>query len=355
MTAKRELIINIGITILLIGFLVFCLMCSPARCDDVDAARQRLQAIEAERIQAAEVASAKASQAIAEQAASVAAGVTPEAIIEPTPDPISARKAPTISFSAVASEVRAARLPRAVMVCGQGCSPCLRMERENADLIGGPDMPIQIVKNWLANDLDEWGIAPSMQLGTPYVFVIGADGKVHGLTSAGLGCVLRGYQSREVLLAYLQHPDHKVDITPTTQPPVVATVADGDASPSTIAAVLSEHLIRASGQQVQTDVVGGLFDFDFDVPDNLRDLAAKLLTLQRYEFPSAGITLDWSGPSRSFVVTSSALNITPGMRVTVNKWRIKYSVSLDGITYTPDLSTVTLLLTGAPDLTVHLR
>ena len=84
-------------------------------------------------------------------------------------------------------------------------------------------------------------------------------------------------------------------------------------------------------------------------------MASKLLTAQKIEFPTAGITLDWTGPTRTFSVSGDAMNISPPVKVTLNKWLIRYSCALDGVSYTSDLSTVTMLLSGAPDLTVRLR
>tara|TARA_R110000868_G_scaffold119539_3_gene317417 strand:+ start:59 stop:754 length:696 start_codon:yes stop_codon:yes gene_type:complete len=230
------------------------------------------------------------------------------------------------------------------------------MEKENADLIGGPEAPIELVRNWLANDLEALGINPGMQLGTPYVFVIGKDGKVHGLTSGGLSCVLRGYTSKDALIAYLTYSDHGVSLEPSASPEVVASVEGAEASPSDFAAVLSAHLLQASGLQ-QTDEeypYGGLFDFSVDAPEAWKAIGVKVLTAQRIDFAAAGISVDWSGPSRSFALSKDRLAISPPVKVSLKKWKISYSAALDGIEFKPDLSSVTFLLTGAPDLTVRL-
>jgi hypothetical protein len=91
-------------------------------------------------------------------------------------------------------------------------------------------------------------------------------------------------------------------------------------------------------------------------------MAAKLLTAQRITFESAGITLDWTGPKRTFVIGGGRsqtepqqMQISPPVKVTLSKWMIRYSCSLDGVSYTPDLTRMTMLLSGAPDLTIHLR
>jgi len=331
------------ITALLVG--------SSCRGDEVESARQRLRQIAAEKQQAGEVAAAKAAQenaAVAEQFA---------ASLDPVPDPISAQAAPTISFAhAVGAIGNAERLPRAVLVVSQYCSPCQRIEKECADLIGGSTAPIQIVHNWLANDLDEWGVTPGMQQGTPYLFVLGKDGKVHGLTPGGLGCRLMGYQSREAILSYLAQPDHAVSIVARDEPPVIATVEGAAASPDTFAAVLAAHLAESSGQQKdQEHAYGGLFDFTVDVPEAWKTIGVKLLTAQKIKFASAGVTVDWTGTPRTFNVSKSSITITPAVKVTLKKWFISYTAALDGVQFSADLSTVTVLLTGAPDLTIQLK
>ncbi len=298
--------------------------------DEIEAARQRLRRIESEH-----------------KAAEVPA---------PVPDPISARRMPEIRFE-ISSSAAAERLPRAVLVVGQYCSPCLRIERECDDLIGGPEAPIQLVRNWLANDLDKWGVTPGMQTSTPVIFILDKDGKVHGLTVGGLNCLLRGYQSRDTILKYLAQPEHGVSIVVAEPPAVLATVEHADASPETFAAVLAAHLAESSGQKNEDEpfAVGGLFDFSVDVPESWKSIGLKILTAQKIEFSTAGITVDWSGQTRAFTVQKDSLLISPPVRVQLKKWFISYSAALDGVKFAPDLSTVTVLLTGAPDLTVSLK
>ncbi len=311
-----------------------------ARCDDTDAARSRLKAIESERAEAAAVAAAKAKAA--------------SELPEPVPDPISRK--PSIHFQSVVAGDVTPRLPRGVLVVGMRCSPCLRMEQENAELIGGKDAPIELVKNWLANDLEELGIMPSMLQITPTLFIIGADGKVHGLTAKGLGCTLQGYQSPKQIRDYLQAPEHAVSVEPLTKPPVIANVEQADSSPETYAAALSAHLLESSGQhQGEPFLYGRLFDLTIDVPESWKSIGLKLLTTQKLEFPVAGLTVDWSGPSRSFAIAKTKLTITPPVKVSVKKWLLSYTAALDGIEFGEQLSSVTLLLTGAPDLTVILK
>lgn len=334
-------------SLLLIAAVLFVLMfCAHVACgDEISAARDRLKSIEAEKQQLAEV-----------QAAESAEATELEAIpLQPTPDPISDN--PTISFShAVGAAAKTQRLPRAVLVTSQACSPCERVKRENEALIGGATAPIQLVPNWLANDLEKWGITPGMQISTPVLFVLDKNGKVHGLTSGGLTCCLRGYHSAEQIKQYLEHTDHKVSLKPDEPLPVVAKVEHAVASPETFAAVLAAHLAESSGQRADEPMLyGGLFDFTVDVPESWKQIGVKILNAQKIEFSAAGITVDWTGPTRSFTVSRDSVVISPPVRVTLTKWFMSYAAALDGVQFSADLTTVTVLLTGAPDLTIHLQ
>lgn len=349
MTTKRTMWSVLAAVLALFLLLFF----AKAACsDEVDAARNRLKAIEAEKQQAAEVQAAKAAEELAAQAKEFEA-----LALTPVPDPISEKPQPSISFShAVGAASRTERLPRAVLITSQACSPCERIKTENAELIGGPMAPIQLVPNWLANDLEKWGITPGMQISTPVLFVLDKDGKVHGLTTGGLTCCLRGYHSADQIKQYLQHGDHQVSLKPDEPLPVVAEVENADVSPETFAAVLAAHLAESSGQQADEPMLyGGLFDFNVDVPESWKQIGVKILTAQKIEFAAAGITVDWTGATRSFNVSKDSVVISPPVRVTLKKWFLSYAAALDGVQFSEALTTVTVLLTGAPDLTIHLR
>ena len=294
------------------------------------------------------------------QAAEVEPTIKQDLIVEPIPDPISTP--PEIRFETLVSATESApRLPRALLLHGEGCIHCVNLERELGELCGDSSAPVQIVKTWLANDLEKLGVTPSMMIhGTPLLIVLDKDGKIHSLSPSGFGCYLSGYKKREEVIRYLSLPEHGVDLTPTKEssPLVVATVANASSSPETFAAVLSLHLMRSSGHGDDADPghlpVGALFDFTVNVEDSWKQLALKILTAQKIEFPAAGLLIDWSGPTRSFAVTKNSLTITPAVKMTVSKWVFKYSVGLNGLTFTDDLSSVTMDLSGAPDITIKL-
>lgn len=135
--------------------------------------------------------------------------------------------------------------------------------------------------------------------------------------------------------------------------PVSAAVSGAQLNPDVIAAALATHL--AKGKGVDPPAFGSLFEISIDTPDSARKWAADLLTKQSVEFPSSGVSVSWKGSDRTISVAPGRLAIKPGASVFVTKFGVEVQVSLDAVTYAGDLSSVTLELGGAPDLTVNLR
>lgn len=157
---------------------------------------------------------------------------------------------------------------------------------------------------------------------------------------------------------YALHDDDHENVVPTfeAKSTVVATVEGGEASPELFAAVLAAHLMESSGQEADDSpiVMGGLFDFTVEVNQSWIDFAKKIKNAQVISFPSAGLTIDWSGAKRTFAISSKGIEITPPVKMTVNKWVFRYSVGLQSVAFADDLSSVTLDLSGAPDVTINL-
>jgi hypothetical protein len=157
---------------------------------------------------------------------------------------------------------------------------------------------------------------------------------------------------------YALHDDDHAGTVPTfddaADQAVIATVAGADGSAETLAAVLSEHLIRSSGQEPTNPVYGGLFDFSVSVDQSWKDFCQRILSAQKISFPAAGLTIDWTGPNRTFAISPNKIAITPPVKVSVSKWIVTYSAALNGAAFTDGLSSVTLDLSGAPDITINL-
>jgi hypothetical protein len=135
--------------------------------------------------------------------------------------------------------------------------------------------------------------------------------------------------------------------------PVFAAVSGAQLNPDVIAAALATHLAKGTG--VDPPAFGSLFEISIDTPDSARGWIADLLTKQSVEFPSSGVSVSWKGSDRTISVAPGRLAIKPGASVFVTKFGVEVQVSLDAVTYESDLSSVTLELGGAPDLTVNLR
>mgnify|MGYP003630392172 CR=1 FL=1 len=153
---------------------------------------------------------------------------------------------------------------------------------------------------------------------------------------------------------YALHDDDHDDAVPTfdIEAAVVATVANADSSPETFAAVVALHLMRQTGDAELP--VGALFDVTVNVEQSWKNLAKQILTSKQMEFPDAGLSIDWTGQKRSLEISTNAISIQPPVKVTLKKWKFTYSAGLNGLAFTDDLSSVTLDLSGAPDITIRL-
>lgn len=195
---------------------------------------------------------------------------------------------------------------------------------------------------------DGFGIA-SPQFGMSGSPLLTPDKRIAGIQAIGQGSEI-GAVTVDTIRTFLADVDR-------IESDAIASVANAEASPETFAAVVAAHLAESSGRNPQSEeiVYGSLFDFSIDVPESWKSIGSKILTAQELKFPAAGITVDWTGPQRSFVVGPNKLAISPPVKVTLDKWLISYSAALDGVEFKTDLSSVTFLLTGAPDLTVNLK
>lgn len=135
--------------------------------------------------------------------------------------------------------------------------------------------------------------------------------------------------------------------------PVSAAVSGAQLNPDVIAAALATHL--AKGKGVDPPAFGSLLEITVDTPESARGWIADLLSKQSVSFPSSGVVVSWKGSDRTISVAPGRLAIKPGASVSVTKFRVQMTASLDAVAYADDLSWVTLELGGAPDLTVRLK
>lgn len=329
--------------------LIILLMLFFQQSDDLEIARERLKRLEAERQAQAAV---EKAQAVLDQQKSleeIAKSVAPE-------EKVSAPAAPSLSLemlsgsSGVVGELR----PRVLLITSVTCGPCKRVKEENPELIGDSGKPIQVLDYDAQEDeIRTLGAGPVIDrgVGLPCWVPIGVDGKV-AKNARGVIPYTEGYMTRGQVKAYLEL--HKVSIEDEQQ--VVATVDSDNLSVSTVAAAVSAALLQQAGHKEEGEYLySGLFDFEVDVPDTAKQFAAKVLKQETIELKNAGLKIDWSGANRTITFGKGSLLIQPSVKVTVNKWIFSYSAGLDGIEYADDLSSVTVLLSGAPDVRVILK
>lgn len=295
--------------------------------------------------------------------------VQPRPPLVPVPDPAFQRPLASIEYLPQASgaAVVADRLPRGVLLVAKFCNPCERMKAENATLIGGPADPIELVN--VSTDADrflELGLRMD-SVACPVLVILDKSGRVHGLAADGksFGCSLAGYHSAADVLAYLRKPEHGVntaaDSGEYSATAAAVVVSNADATVDTLAAALAWHLVQQSEPDGPLGAFadsgptfGAMLEVSATVPDGLLDVGRRLID-GRAEFPAAGISLDWSGPARTFTIERGRLTIKPAVNVTLEKWRLKKSCVLDAIAFDDALSSVTLELSGMLDLKVNLR
>jgi hypothetical protein len=293
---------------------------------------------------------------------------------------------PSVKFSAVVSAVAAPVMtqPRTVLVTATWCGYCpaakaqwRREGRPESDIVDisvarglgykGSSVPVRFVVPPRVS-------AGTFALKTPYRSQWPPSWSINGS---------RNY-SREYILKHLRtggphqgkhwqqwdlenwtrpqlaalHDDDHTGRVPVFDPPdavsesVEAVLSDAPLSVGTLAAVLAMHM---APDDEPPAMFGALWNVDAEISEPLRATLRRLLVDQRLEFESAGISADWSGSDRSVKVGAGRLTLTPGVKVSATKWRVRVRATLNAVSYPQDLSSVTLELSGAPDLTVRLE
>ena len=149
--------------------------------------------------------------------------------------------------------------------------------------------------------------------------------------------------------------------------PAIAVVDFAPRSLDTLAAALAWHCVQGSSgddqglsqldpqSSILDPAFGSLLDIDADVPDVMLELGRTVLIAQKMDFPAAGVSLDWTGKTRTVTIVKGRIDVKPGVSMQVKKFRLQKSCSLDAIVYNDELTVVTFELTGMLDLTVNLK
>jgi hypothetical protein len=130
-----------------------------------------------------------------------------------------------------------------------------------------------------------------------------------------------------------------------------ARVLNAPMSLDTIAAALAIHLSDDAGQQP----FGALLNVDIDTPNDATRAVFDVLRTGKWTSESAGVVVDWSSESRSIIDRAGRITLNPSAKIRLQKWVARWTVSLVAVSYDTTMQEITLVLSGAPDLTVRFR
>jgi len=182
--------------------------------------------------------------------------------------------------------------------------------------------------------------------------------KVNAETAAAMGGVPRwipydksasypGAKSNETLLTWF----NTLKTFRDGSTPVACEVIGGAVTVDSVAAALTVHLSDEAAQQP----FWALLNIDIDTPDAATAAVFTIFETGRYANETAGIAFEWSASTRTISDTAKTITLNPPAKITLTKWRAKWTAALRGIQYDSAAQSVTLLLSGAPDLTVRFQ
>lgn len=182
--------------------------------------------------------------------------------------------------------------------------------------------------------------------------------RVNGETAAAMGGVPRwepydksrtfgGAMNADKLRAWLD----SLQVHRNASTCVACEVIGGAVTVDTVAAALTAHLSDEAAQQP----FGSLLNVDVDTPDELTAAVFALFSTGKWSSEAAGIAFEWSADSRAVTDEAGTITLTPPARISLSKWRAKWNATLNGLTYDAAGRSVTLILGGAPDLTVRFQ
>lgn len=151
-------------------------------------------------------------------------------------------------------------------------------------------------------------------------------------------------------LAALHSDDHNGTVPTFDEPVAEAVIENAPASADTIMAALALHLAPQSEPQ---PAFGSLFNVDVQAPQSMLDVARKLLIQQSWKSEAAGVSMSWAGADRTIGIGSRGITLNPGVSVTLQRGPLKVGTTLRAVSYDDSLTSVTLDLVNAPDLSIR--
>lgn len=118
-----------------------------------------------------------------------------------------------------------------------------------------------------------------------------------------------------------------------------------------VMAALAVHLSEDAGQQP----FGALINVDVDLPDATTKAVFEILATGKLAYPAAGVAFEWSATTRQITAVGKKITFNPPAKITVSKWLARWTAALTAVEWDAAAKSVTMHLSGAPDLTVRFK
>lgn len=118
-----------------------------------------------------------------------------------------------------------------------------------------------------------------------------------------------------------------------------------------VMAALACHLSEDAGKQA----FGALIKLDVDAPDNITASVFRIIETGAWKSDASGVALSWPKGKRAITENGNKFGVTPAANVSLTKWKMRFPASLTAVEYDTPNRSVTLWLSGAPDLTVRFK
>jgi len=258
---------------------------------------------------------------------------------------VEAPASPSVMWSEeqpVASPVKTGR--RCYMITSESCGPCRRSKTDCGELIDeeGSGSPVEIISiDSRPYYFREMGIRQAPTI--PTWIILDEGGREVVRTS--------GYQSRSSLLSLLSRHNVNANTQSVTAEPMLVATVYSEPSSSALVAAFAEHLSRK--EKGGDFPVGGLFDRDMSVPEQVPQILAVLMSGDPIEIEEAGLRITWQGAGREIqFISKDELKLTPSVNVRLEKWKMAVTTTLSGLEISDEGRTVRFILKG-PDFTVR--
>jgi len=118
-----------------------------------------------------------------------------------------------------------------------------------------------------------------------------------------------------------------------------------------VMAALACHLSEDAGKQA----FGALIKLDVDAPDDITASVFRIIETGSWKSDTSGVSLSWPKGKRAITENGNKFGVAPAANVSLTKWKLQFPASITAVEYDTPNRSVTLWLSGAPDLTVRFK